>query len=194
MKVFFIISCLLFTERHKKVLDIIEREPLSVDNILKLSHHCQRYLIPVNQSKSKRHAIILYNTESRDGAEYEAANLEDALKAAGYEVRRLEWSHTYEVGLFLESALKGVLGSCSQLTVCIMSHGYRGVLRGSEGSRLLINDIVHQLTVDTPSYLPLVRAGGGFTFHLLPRSVDHYYVLGRLRPMVPNSISSSCRY
>ena len=86
-------SFLYYLGKQKKILDIVEQEPLNVSHIKKLSPHSNRYIIPCNQSNCKMHSLILYNTENRPGADEEAKKLEDSLGHAGFtEPTLLEWT------------------------------------------------------------------------------------------------------
>ena len=57
----------------------------------------------------------------------------------------------------IDSSLEGIVGDCSLLIVAVMTHGYRGALRGSENSEIPINDIMFQLQNTLPKHTPLVR-------------------------------------
>ena len=50
----------------------------------------------------------------------------------------------------------GILRNCSLLTLCIMTHGYRGVFSGSHRTEIPVNNFLNQLSVSLPDYLPLV--------------------------------------
>ena len=136
--------------------ELIEKEPLTPDEIQKLSPYSTQYLIPKDQTNSKPYAIILYNPEDRDGAEDEANKLEQAWKIARHEVIISTWQHTNQIHQLLDDNLERLLGHCSLLTVNIMCHGHRGVLRGSHNSGIRINKILHHLVSATPSHLPMV--------------------------------------
>ena len=69
---------------------------------------------------------------------------------------RMDWSEAGELQCMIESALSGIVGNCSLLIVSLMSHGCRGVLRGSDGEEIPVNDILHQFTYTLPEYVPLV--------------------------------------
>ena len=98
-----------------------------------------------------------YDIDDIHKAVAEADDLEQAELIIGCDVIKVKWSHTYRIGHELDRVLHEVVGNCSLLFVCVMSHGYRGTLRGSDGSKLLINDIPHQLSTDLLSDLPLIK-------------------------------------
>ena len=103
------------------------------------------------------HALILYNTTNRPGAENEATNLDDALRAAGFTERTgLQWTEASELHNMIESCLDAVVNTCSLLMVCLMSHGSIGSLEAGGGNRTQVNSILHQLKQKLPPKIPLV--------------------------------------
>lgn len=143
-------------ERAALIVNIIEHESISVEQILELSPHSSRYLVPFNQSKSKHHGLIFFNTEDRQGAENEASYMKQALQLTGCEIIQQEWSAAHQLGDMIDNALTDILAECSLLVVCIMTHGYRGTLSGGEGTEISVNDVLNQLTTSLPGHLPLV--------------------------------------
>ena len=121
-----------------------------------MSPHSSQYIIPHKQKKSKRYGLILFCSAGRQGAVAEADDLEHALQTTGCDVMRMDWSEAGELQCMIESALSGIVGNCSLLIVSLMSHGCRGVLRGSDGEEIPVNDILHQFTYTLPEYVPLV--------------------------------------
>ena len=99
--------------------------------------------------------MILYNSEDRHGADEEADNFKHALETAGCDVIKLQWSNTSELGSMIDSSLTRIVGDCSLLIVAVMTHGYRGALRGSEGSQIPISDLLFQFKQELPQHLPL---------------------------------------
>lgn len=73
--------------RHIKISEIVQFEGLSMNQIQELSPYGNNYVIPFNQQKAKRYALIYYNAEDRFGAHDEADTLEMALNETGCEVR-----------------------------------------------------------------------------------------------------------
>ena len=138
--------------------NIIENYPLTVEQLATLSqrHNPTKYLIPRNQTYSSPRAIILYNNTERERAADEAEKLANALHYAGFKVTIAVWSHTYELQSLLDEIWESIKTRCCLLKVCIMCHGSRGTLRGSDDSKLLMNDISDQLTEILPHDLPLV--------------------------------------
>lgn len=100
--------------------------------------------------------MVLYNPAARYGASEEADNLEQALTSAGCDVTKMSWLNANEIHNMIESSLQSMVHNCSLLIVCIMAHGSRGVLKGSEGEDKPVNDILHQLKHLLPSFIPLV--------------------------------------
>ena len=145
------------TARQQKIEHIIEEEPLSAGHIEELSPYSAQYVIPHNQTRMKRYGLILYNKQHRHGAEEEADNFKQALETAGCDVTKLEWTHAAELGSMIDSSLEGIVGDCSLLIVAVMTHGYRGALRGSGSSEIPINNILFQLQYTLPKHTPLVR-------------------------------------
>ena len=145
------------TAQQQKIVQIIEQEPLSAGHIEELSPYSTQYVIPHNQTRMKRYGLILYNKQHRHGAEEEADNFKQALEAAGCDVTKLEWTNAAELGSMIDSSLEGIVGDCSLLIVAVMTHGYRGALRGSGSSEIPINNILFQLQYTLPKHTPLVR-------------------------------------
>ena len=104
----------------------------------------------------RRYAIILYSKEERPGAVEEAEDMQQSLEAVGFQVIMYEWSDTNEIIHQLRDILPRIMANCSLLTVCTMSHGYRGVLTDRQGNKLPINRIFNILSTSLPSYIPLV--------------------------------------
>ena len=128
---------------ESKILDMLEHEPLTADEMKQLSPHTKRYPIPHNQALTKQYALILYNPVQR----------------ARFEVIKCEWSITPDMRKEMEKRLKEVKDKCSLITVCIMSHGYRGNIVGETGENLPINVVLDQLNEREtfPLHLPMVR-------------------------------------
>ena len=60
--------------------EIMNSEPLTVDQIEKLSSHFNTYIQPHNQMKSRKHALVCYTTADREGAITEAETMIDSLQ------------------------------------------------------------------------------------------------------------------
>ena len=131
-------------------------EPLNIENIQKLSPYSTKYVIPYNQKKAKQLGLVLYNLSNRHGGSEEAKCLEDSLISVGCDVLKLEWSDTRELTSIVESSLESRVKECSLLIVCIMAHGSRGVIYGSEGKSLSVNEILQVLDQILPSTIPMV--------------------------------------
>lgn len=148
-----------FTATMEHVKQLIEECPVSVGQIKKLSPFSTQYIIPhTTQGGSKPYGLILYNTHRRHGAVAEADDMVDALEDIGCHVRKREWVATTEVRGMIDRFVTRLVArdDCSLLFVCITSHGYRGMLRGEDGTEIPINTIIKQLKDSLPAYLPLV--------------------------------------
>ena len=96
---FKIISFLLYPARQQKIEEIIEQEPLSADHIEELSPYSNQYVIPHNQTNTKRYGLILYSKQHRQGAEEEADNFKQALETSTPLVRSVQFfSDNNDVG------------------------------------------------------------------------------------------------
>ena len=130
------------------IKEIVEHEPLTLGQIKELSPYSNHYIIPHKQMKAKIYGRILYNKQHRHGADEEADNFEQALETAGCDVMKLQWSNTSELGSMIDSSLTRI--------VAVMTHGYRGALRGSEGSHIPISDLLYHFNQELPQHLPMV--------------------------------------
>ena len=132
-------------------------DPLTANQVEKLLPHTSYYIIPHNQTNIKQHALILYNTNRRAGAETEADSLQNAFTLVGFDVNRSDWNVTYELQSLIEISIIPTLQRCSLLVIAIMCHGYRGTLSGGNGSELPVNNILYRLTERLPTKLPMVN-------------------------------------
>ena len=101
--------------------------------------------------------MLLYCPQNRRGATEEADNLNHALLAAGCNTNKKTWNNAKEIHRLIDGAIDEIVADCSQLIVCLMAHGSRGMVRGSSGKGKPINDILHQLSYKLPSHVPMVR-------------------------------------
>ena len=147
----------LISEKRQKIHTIIKTKALTINGIEKFSLHCPQYLIPYNQGRCKRYALILYNLIQRSGGEAEADYLEAALREAGCDVIKLEWQDTAELHNLIESVLSPISKSCSLLIVCLLSHGSRASVIGSQAKAKPVNEILNQLKHLLSEFTPLVR-------------------------------------
>ena len=69
--------------KESKILDMLEHEPLTADEMKQLSPHTKRYPISHNQALTKQYALILYNPVQRPGAKEEAENLSPPYREHG---------------------------------------------------------------------------------------------------------------
>lgn len=150
----------LVVEGGNLVQEVVKDAPLTTSHIQRLSGISRDYIIPRNHRKTKSFGLLFYNIEGRDGATQEADILSKGLQATCSDVLRVEWVDALElVGLIVEKLEEIQLSDCCLLTVCIMSHGAPGMLkgRGRYGeSSVPINDVLHALKGHLPAHLPMV--------------------------------------
>ena len=157
----FISVNITFLDREALVQNLTGKYPLSLKQVVQLSQNSSHYVVPYKSSRSRHFGLILCNISDREGANEEANNIKIALESIGCEVIKIEWSAAHELGAKMDSILdSGILRNCSLLTVCMMTHGYRGVFSGSHGTEVPVNDVLNQLSVSLPDYLPLVSMSG----------------------------------
>ena len=133
-----------------------------------MSPYSSQYVIPHNQTKTKRYGLILYNSEDRHGADEEADNFKQALETAGCDVIKLQWSNTSELGSMIDSSLTRIVGDCSLLIVAVMTHGYSGVFAGSDGYEIPIDNVLYQIEQRLRMEIPLVSSQKLFTVKFIP--------------------------
>ena len=151
----FISVNITFLDREALVQNLTGKYPLSLKQVVQLSQNSSHYVVPYKSSRSRHFGLILCNINE------EANNIKLALESIGCEVIKTEWSAANELGPKMDSILdSGILGNCLLLTVRIMSHGYRGVFSGRDGTEVPVNDVLNQLSVSLPDYLPLVSMSG----------------------------------
>ena len=149
---------IIFTvaEKDEQIRASIETEPLTIHHIEKLQPHSNVSIIPYNQEKSKRYDMILYNTSNRPGAIEVADNLCQALTSAGTQTSKHEFSGSLELQNIISDTIQVVVGDCSLLVVCVMSHGGRGSISSGEREEIPISTILQQLPHHLPKFIPLV--------------------------------------
>ena len=84
-----------------------------MEQIQQLSSPSSQYIIPYEQQKRKRYGLILFSSENRQGAFEEADDLEQALRASGCDVIKMEWSDAVELHNMIDSAMIRIAGDCS---------------------------------------------------------------------------------
>ena len=72
--------CTILDLRQKRTDEIVNHEPMTLAQVDQLSLHICRYVLPLNQAKSKRHALIFYSEENRKCAISEANNMRESLR------------------------------------------------------------------------------------------------------------------
>ena len=65
--------------------------------------------------KARRYALILFSSMNRCGATEEADNPDEALKTAGNDVTKIEWSNVAEIHNIIDSAMSGMVAMASEL-------------------------------------------------------------------------------
>ena len=135
-------------EKEKIVKKVVKTLALSRATIENILPHTDNYIVPYCQRKSGRYAIILYNEMDREGAYEEAENMNIACQTAGFTVLQVNWSKTSEMVEWINTLWVDIKEKCSLLSIFVMCHGHRGVLRGSENSMLSVNGLL-LLTTDT---------------------------------------------
>ena len=64
--------------------------------------------------KARRYALILFSSMNRCGATEEADNPDEALKTAGNDVAKIEWSNVAEIHNIIDSAVSGMVAMASE--------------------------------------------------------------------------------
>lgn len=143
-------------DQQQQINQILSQQPLTARQIKVLSPHSKQYAIPHNQLYSKVYGAVLFNAYNRDGGVAEADNFENALEKIASIVFKMEWADASELRRMIHCITSRVVDDCSLLVVSVMSHGIRGVVKGSDDSVMPINDILKQLTDSLPNHIPLV--------------------------------------
>ena len=170
--------------------ELISTHSLDKNEIMQLFDHSDRYIIPYLQTHVKRHGLVLYNTENREGAESEAKIMNDCLLEAGFETKMKEWKDSNELyqeirwNQIAEWASSGL----SLLVISIMSHGAAGTLRDSGGSVMAISDILTDLRLGLPDNIPLVKTPS----HLYDCKHIHVYIYTSVIGMLKRGINFLC--
>ena len=145
------------TAKQKLINKLVEDEPLTMNQIERLSPHSLTAVIPYDQKHCKRYGLILYSTYQRDGAEEEAENLNHALGASGCLTIKQQFSGKQDLLNGIEGAIRNI-NDCSLLIVCLMSHGGRGAISGDGGEQIAIDPILQKLDHHLPKFTPLVSS------------------------------------
>ena len=129
---------------------------MSGHNIADLFAYSDQYIIPQSQKGVKKLALILYNSFERPKAGEEASSMHENLQKADFLTTVLHWSNTLEVSSMIYENLPEDRKQISLLFLSIMTHGTVGTLYGEGSSKLLITDLLTQLTNILPENVPLV--------------------------------------
>ena len=129
---------------------------MSGHNIDDLFGYSDQYIIPQSQKGVKKLALILYNSYERPRAGEEASLMHENLQKADFLTTVLHWSNTLEVSSMIYENLPEDRKQISLLFLSIMTHGTVGTLYGEGSSKLLITDLLTQLTNILPENVPLV--------------------------------------
>ena len=112
--------------------------------------------LSVQYQINDQHALILYNSHDRPGAEHEAKELDEAFAAIGFDRMHCQWNSTHELLSTMREAVQALPSTALLVVVCVMSHGRQGGLTDREGVQVPVNYILNQLTQDLPDGIPLV--------------------------------------
>lgn len=145
-----------FTVRQEEIDNLALHQDLLPQQAWALSPYSRQYVIPYNQLKSKRYALIMYNAIDRNGAHSEADLLAVALRNTGCDVIRMEWKDVFIFKSNIISVLEEISKDCSLLIVCIMAHGKVGMVTGKNNTQLPISDILHVFQQFVPEPVPMV--------------------------------------
>ena len=130
--------------------------PHPLKALAKLSPHTLQYVVPKSCKRLARYALIMYNTAGRQGAKEEADDLERGLSYVGFNVTSEEWSTTSQLLKTIQARLMEQADRSSIVFISIMSHGHHGVLRGSHGSEMSVNDVLGLASGIIPIHIPVV--------------------------------------
>lgn len=80
----------------------------------------------------------------------------------GFDTRSIKWTTTNDLKSKIQVTVDKLKSQCCMLVVSIMSHGCNGSLKGSDGSTVPVNDILHLFTQDVPAQIPMVCVHSAF--------------------------------
>ena len=66
--------------RKKRVDEVSDYEPMTLEQIEELSSQIGEYVQPQNQKKSRKYGLVCYATDNREGADTEARKMKDSLE------------------------------------------------------------------------------------------------------------------
>lgn len=114
------------------------------------------FVIPQDQSLTKRNGLIMYCKVERQGAEEEAAVLTSALETARFSTQTHEWTRFSDMREWMTDKLEELKESTSVLFVAIMAHGFSGNVKGEDGSYGEITHIIDSARKQLPENIPIV--------------------------------------
>ena len=133
-----------------------EKLPLTSTHLAAIYPLCNNFVIPKNQSLTRRNALICYSTTAREGAEEEAAKLGSALQSVNFTLGTKQWTLYSELETWLGKTVSQLATQSSVLFLAIMSHGFSGHIKGNEDSCGRIEDIIRLLRNQVPDHIPVV--------------------------------------
>ena len=150
----------MFAGKKKILTGLIEKHPLTADQLAQLFTLSDTYIVPWQQHNVKRCALVLYNPEGRQkgfDAVKEANLMESHLQKARFTTRKIEWTDALALRNIIMSETDDFInGGVSMLFIVIMTHGRVGMLIGSNNTKMPITDVLSILNEKIPSRIPLV--------------------------------------
>lgn len=148
----------------------LEAIPHSSGRLSLLDRFSDYFVIPHDQSLTRRNALICYSTAGRDGALAEATEMKSALEEARFSVSSMEWTLYDGLIKWLRFMCNRMADSTSVLFLAVMAHGYSGHIKGRENSCGEIGDIIHCVRHLLPQHIPIVST---IAVHLLSGNHCH---------------------
>lgn len=86
----------LLSELNKRLDEVIQHEPITPKQVEKLSSQLNKYILPQNQTISKRQGLVFYSTDCREGAEVEAERMKDSLEVNAPSAKKMYILHAID--------------------------------------------------------------------------------------------------
>lgn len=86
-----LVKLIRMNEKHELLLAPALKLPLTSEQLDVLSPIAQQYIIPYNQGRCKKQALIYYCDRDRVGADEEAERMEQALAQVGFNTMKETW-------------------------------------------------------------------------------------------------------
>ena len=158
---------------------------LSLEDIEKLGPRSDTYIIPTNQQLSKPYGMVIYAVKGRKEGQEEALNMTLAFKQLGLNVLSECWENFETMKEKFSSTLEKIKGECNFLLVSLMSHGFEGHVKGDEGEPGEINELIREVELTLPSFVPVVSQYIPSYIKPNPRSfryLEHIYIKNTCNP------------